>query len=700
MNFLLLKKLVGSALSVAAILMMSIVTNISAATTDTSKLPQVSEISENLGVQVRRAMIMRSDVGKDKSGRDVLYTVVLGAPARLGIVDVNSGDLVTSHSLPGTSGAWAVKVSPDNTVYLGAYNEGYIFRYFPKTDELKNLGRPFKTHDAVIYPMDAMPDGKIYGGSYPSGHAYEYDPQTEKFRDLGDMTTTTEQERWIRVTVADPVHKKLYFGIGNKPQLAEYDLTTGKKRELLTPEFANITAVYDMNLEGGRLFCRKETHNPFEYFVLDVATGKPVMIHNADTGETTSTFINISRGMSPKSPVANKLYFGGIDKMLHEYDLDTNTVKSLGAEVGQALTGYAYVKLDDPEWPGYTLTGTIGNGARMYRYNLETGKAAIMPIDLPAEAVNIHDLETGPDGKIYMGGYLAGNAAVYDPATGKSVGYSGTGQPESLTFVGDKLYMGIYPNARIFEWDTSAQWGENADGKSNPQHLFDLTYNKEIPGYTDQDRPFGMVGADDLQKVFIGTVPKNGRFGGAFAIYDTKTGGDPEVYWNIIPDQSIVSLEYKDGLVYGGSSIYGGLGAKPKAKEGRLFIWDPAQKKIVFETVPVPGKGAINVLYAAPDGNIWGVASGTIFVFDPAQRKVVYSANLVSGVNSHFRDASLLTGEDGQIYGTTGDILFRINPKTKATELIARGANKIARDRAGNIYITGTPRAMLMKWKP
>lgn len=660
----------------------------------------VSEISENLGVQVRRAMIMRSDVGKDKSGRDVLYTVVLGAPATLGIVDVQTGDLLSSHPLPGTSGAWAVKVSPDNTVYLGAYNEGYIYRYLPETGEIKNLGRPFTMHDAVIYPMDAMPDGKVYGGSYASGHAYEFDPKTEKFRDLGDMTTTTERERWIRVTVADPANKKLYFGIGNKPQLVEYDLTTGKKRELLSSQYSEITAVYDMNLEGGRLFCRKETHNQFEYFVLDVKTGETVMVHNADTGETTSTFVNISRGMSPKSPIANKLYFGGIDEMLHEYDLDTNTVKSLNAKVGRAMTGYAFVKLDDPEWPGYTLTGTVGNGARMYRYNLETGKAAIMPIELPQEPVNIHDIETGPDGKIYMGGYLAGNAAVYDPATGETVRYSGTSQPEGLTFVGKKLYMGLYPGARIYEWDTTKKWEMSAGDASNPQQIFSLTYNKKIPGYTDQDRPFGMVGAEDLQKLFVGTVPKNSRHGGAFAVYDTKTGGDPEVFWNIIPDQSIVALEYKDGLVYGGSSIHGGMGANPKAKEARLFIWDPAQNKIVFETVPVPGKGAINVLYAAADGNIWGVASGTVFVFDPVQRKVVYKAELVPGVNSHFRDASLLTGADGQIYGTTGNMLFKIDPMSKKAELIARGANKIARDRDGNIYITGTPRAMLMRWKP
>ncbi len=51
-------------------------------------------------------MIMRSDVGKDNAGRSVLYTVILGNPAVLSIVDVLSGEVINSLPLPNTSGAW------------------------------------------------------------------------------------------------------------------------------------------------------------------------------------------------------------------------------------------------------------------------------------------------------------------------------------------------------------------------------------------------------------------------------------------------------------------------------------------------------------------------------------------------------------------------------------------------------------------
>jgi hypothetical protein len=334
----------------------------------------------------------------------------------------------------------------------------------------------------------------------------------------------------------------------------------------------------------------------------------------------------------------------------------------------------------------------------MYRYNLQTGKSQVLDMELPTEPVNIHDIERGPDGKLYMGGYLAGNMGVYDPATGQTEYHEGSGQPEGLVFIGNKLYMGIYPDAKIFEYDITQPWNMSGTGKKNPRWLFDLIYNTDIPGYTNQDRPFGMAGADDLHKLFIGTVPKNGMLGGVFAVYDVEAGAAPEIYWNLVADQSIVSLAYRDGLVYGGTSVYGGMGVKPKAKEAQLFIWDVANKKKIFSAAPVKGAPAINVLYFGPDGNLWGIAGGTIFCFDIETRKVVWSEEKFPGVGSRYRDATLLTGKDGNIYGTAGGRMFKLDVKTKALEVIATGANKMEQDLQGRFYIFGEPRSMLFQY--
>jgi hypothetical protein len=42
------------------------------------------------------------------------------------------------------------------------------------------------------------------------------------------------------------------------------------------------------------------------------------------------------------------------------------------------------------------------------------------------------------------------------------------------------------------------------------------------------------------------------------------------VFRNVVQDQSIISLDYKDGKVYGSTSINGGLGADPTAEEAKF----------------------------------------------------------------------------------------------------------------------------------
>jgi hypothetical protein len=361
------------------------------------------------------------------------------------------------------------------------------------------------------------------------------------------------------------------------------------------------------------------------------------------------------------------------------------------------------VELKDPNWPGWTLVGTLGNTGEIYRYNPQTGKNDLRDIAYPGQPINIHDVEAGPDGKIYSGGYLAGNMGVYDPATGKTEHLSGSGQTEGLVFIGKKMYMGVYPTARIFEYDTEKPWTGTKpafiepEKGANPEQIFSLEDNPNIAGYTNQDRPFAMAGAEDLQKLIVGTVPKNGMLGGALAVWDVKERGEPEVYWNVVPDQSIVSLAYRDGVAYGGTSIYGGLGSKEKAKEAELFAWDVAGKKKLYSLVPMPGKPAITQLLARPDGKIWGLAGGDIFVFDPATQRVVAQKTAVPGAGGMWRDGSLRNGNDGMVYGTAGQKLFRVDPKTMDVKVLAQGADKVTVGGNGKLYTFGAPKTELFE---
>lgn len=63
----------------------------------------IVNVGEDLGVQIRKATIMRGDAGKDANGRDVLYTVVQGSPAMFTVIDIETEQVVHSAPMPDTS---------------------------------------------------------------------------------------------------------------------------------------------------------------------------------------------------------------------------------------------------------------------------------------------------------------------------------------------------------------------------------------------------------------------------------------------------------------------------------------------------------------------------------------------------------------------------------------------------------------------
>src|SRR5690606_985236 len=139
---------------------------------------------------------------------------------------------------------------------------------------------------------------------------------------------------------------------------------------------------------------------------------------------------------------------------------------------------------------------------------------------------------------------------------------------EGMTFYNDQLYLGTYPKANLTIFDTSRPGGEG-----NPRTLFSL-HDEE------QDRPFGMLAVPEIKKIFMGTVPGYGILGGALAVIDPDTS-TPEVHRNLIKNHGIVTFAYRNGILYGGTTIYGGLGIEPVEKEAKLFLWDTHKGELI-----------------------------------------------------------------------------------------------------------------------
>jgi hypothetical protein len=142
------------------------------------------------------------------------------------------------------------------------------------------------------------------------------------------------------------------------------------------------------------------------------------------------------------------------------------------------------------------------------------------------------------------------------------------------------------------------------------------------------------------------------------------------------------ALAKLDDKIIGGTSIRGGLGIDAKATDAKLFIWDPASEKVVFETVPLKGARLVTGLLVMPDKNVWGWADGTLFIFDPAKREIVKTKKLLEVDNKKgvgWRNAMMELHSSGQIYGTVDQRFIRLDPKTLNLTVLKKGRGRSLR---------------------
>jgi hypothetical protein len=193
----------------------------------------------------------------------------------------------------------------------------------------------------------------------------------------------------------------------------------------------------------------------------------------------------------------------------------------------------------------------------------------------------------------------------------------------------------------------------------------------------------------------MGTVPKYGKRSGALTVWKQGTAGRTLC---VVPDQSVVSLAYAGGRLFGGTSTRGALGVDPVYAPGAsatLFSIDPATGAVSLHPLPLTAPKAVTAL-AEVDGELWGLAGGSLFTLDPAQPGTITAKRLFADPDYAakpslaWRDGVLLTVDQdpGYVYGTLGDQVFRIDRSTKtATVLLTvAGMEGLTADGFGNLY--------------
>ena len=625
-----------------------------------------------IGIPLQDVLVIGGVVAPGPGGQTVLWSASSGTPAHLNAVDPDSGEAVARYPLPGAGGSWAVTAAPDGSVYVGTYGSPKLFRW-TESGGVTDLGTP--PGAGFVWDVVTDSDSKVYGGTYPGGTLFSYDPATGEFRDYGRLDPGRSYVRSV-ATHGDTI----FAGTENPGLVYAVDKQTGARTALpVPPDLAGHASAwaYDVDVVGDHLYVRFGTAFPSPLFVWDIAAGRW-----ADR-------IDGAHGLEPSPADAEGRVYLIRNGELVRYDPATGAETGTGVPVTGRVAntrGIGWAELDHPDYPGRTLVGLLWRGM-MFRYNPTTGASSFVQTSIQGAPIPITAISEGPDGRVYTGGFLNGGFAAVDAESGEIEEFHTFSQSEGMLNHGGRLYVGAYPDARVYAYDPTLPWhspeyspNPQPGHADNPERLFDLKAEKQI-------RPRALTGAGDL--VAVGTLADLGELAGVLAIHDPDSGELVTRERGVVTDQGITSLAYRDGILYGGTTIHSGQNSTPTTRpEAKVFAWSVAENRKLWEFVPAPGKPTIPALTFDAAGRLWGVAGQDVFAIDVEAVEVTDRYSY--GSSSSSSGSLAFNPVDGLLYGSlAGRTLFSLDPDRGDRTVLDDGpVDHLAVHGSGDVYFS------------
>jgi hypothetical protein len=542
------------------------------------------------------------------------------------------------HAGPGKSGR-------TDTIYLscGQYKAPlFLLAVNPDTGKMEQFNGPLPS-EMGSWGFTIDHENRIYLGSYYNAHLLRFDPKTEHWDDLGQAGGQTESFICSLTTSPDG---KIWGGTYPSAKLFSYDPKTGEIEQFGRMDSDQFYC-YPTAGGDGLIYCA------IQFGRMDIVVFDPKK-------KTKTSLIPPEN----RKPVRVRLVKGNDEKIYAEL-LPSN--QWFRIEEGTRLVEVAKsnIPLPSKELPDGRQFSVLDNQILRIQ-NPSTKEEKEISLRYEASGAYIFVVGPGPDGKIYGSSMLPLRLFVYDPKddllTNLGKAAYADGEIYSMGVLDGKLYLCSYPGARLSIYDPKKplRFGDKED--NNPRDLGPLG--------GEQDRPRAMI-TGPHGKVYIGSYPDYGLFGGAISVYDPKKD-EKKVYRNIVMNQSIASLAYveKLDLIAAGSSVRGGAGTRAIEKEARLILWNPKEEKKIFEIVPVTGAKTILSLAVAINGKLYGITDNEkVFIFDAVKGEVEKVFDL--GYKDPI-DISLQLGSDGKLYGLAKEAIFSIDPKDCQISLLAK----------------------------
>jgi WD40 repeat protein len=608
-----------------------------------------------IGALVKQKTALTAAYGEGPDQTPYMYVIQHGTPSALTVVNLTTGKTEETLSLGESTSAWGIDVDENHHVWVGGTSNGNIYQYNPFTKEFKNHGNKLQhKSDTSIQDLDAS-DGKIFGSTAYDGTVFSYNPSTNELKDYGQVMLGKE---FAKSVYYDAKQESLFIGIGSKAELTRYDINKNVLSRFLPFKYSQEKYVSDIQVVEDYLFAQLDP-------------SKKVLVFNKNTLEFLDEFDVSSKTVSRKSPLGDHVFFTK-NSDLYTYNYTTKEKTKLDVPLKGNAISLDFVQLNTTDYPGATLVGLTSNSGEYFKYNLETGHFEMSTVDLSKIPVTLYTMATNPmKDKIIINGYMSGGLGIYDVKTGSISQIDGISQVESMIYFNNKVYFGAYPNARILEFDLGAT--------PDKQSLNEILRFEDV----GQERPTALLGVEDADTIFIGSYPETSVGGGLLSTYNPFTKENVN-YANYIPNQSIIALAYLKGYVYGGTTIFANHQA---SKEGAKFFRFPANNPELKEMIELPFKSSlISALVHNSGETIWGVANGTLFSYNIVTKETK-SNEIVASISGRFKNAELLFGTDGKLYGSVEGILFEANPETlHVTVLKKEGAHDLAIDHKGDLY--------------
>ncbi len=606
-------------------------------------------------------------------GHDYLYLPIEGD--RMLVYDLETREKIDSVVTP-FDVCRGITVDDDGIVWMVG-SAPCVFKYDPFTgattqyESYKPLCDNVANSGFYLYNTD----DHLYFGTSESAHILRFTKATGAYKVYGSVANPYSTSAAYTCGVAvDAQEKYLYCGFAGDKQktgtevyeILKIDLATGK--EVARVDFSNLFAKSEvmfrgmgLSSDGKTLFAAAsgcqgiacvdtETMTPF---IPTDAQGKPAynkinydVTKDPETGITYlclgSTGMDYATGTAypygdTEHLLATGLYTWNEDAKCLEYVSSFNKALKCGQSSFATIGGNDCIVFYDTDGVGYydltqdriiRLEGMV---------NEETDGAPI----------SLQPLSTDRNGNLYMGTFNTSKCRIYDvEQENLTDAFFTNGQTDALLWYEHNgeyaLYAGNYNTGRLTKVDLTDPTGASNEYLVGLKHYDNMDKElsaEELARAYDlhQSRVHTITAGDG--KVFIGSIPDQYEYGGCIAWYDLDTGKtfatrgadtDGDGMGNgVIENQSIIKLVYKDGYLYGITSISGGTGAaeqKVSEIQAKLFVYDVAADTVVYQSTlqsELAAKGytlanqkALTSLELDPSGEkLWCIAGDYLFDF-------------------------------------------------------------------------------------